>query len=799
MENENKKRGIGRAFRKMFADTEVEKAKATMVKSRDALKLISAIFRMLLGNEQAEFPAEAGGLGYAGLAAALERLNLLKTDPLEVLQEDSMARMCARSRTPFGMRHDEEQLHHSFFRGITPTPTDSCFEHRGLSQGIIELHKNWQPPTAPSTCSDASAPSIRSDVTPYSPHDTVISEGTKSRTYTDVDMHHLSRSTSEQYSVEASHRKSDESSLEQLQPRFRSSPMLEGGKGVLVEAVQHKRHKVLKLLFDGGAKADAKLEAFMLRLAVKNRDAESISILLRFGANANGIDQNGWCPLYVATQVSYFGGAQLLLKSGADPNLCAGPDSESSLCLAACGNQIDLVQIYLAHEGDAESIMENGNSTLIQCMNKTVSPRLVEMLIKSGIDPNHKNCEGATALFRAIHANRVDLMTVLLDNGANPNLPAPKHPLWPSVYKPKALQLLLDRGADQTKTPGIMELAASVKNLETIKILMKAGVSPNVRIDGVYTTPLCSAIRDSSDDIVKYLLEHGADPNLRAAEYPVFKCITHNRPQFLPQLVAAGADLNLPKGIIEAAVAHKNQEALEFLINQNANINDTSTEGNTALTTAIREDRIDFVELLLANGADPIIRGALCLAVKRPDILKRLLAATQNPGAIRGVVEVACAANQIESVKMLLAAGVSVEDTNCGVYSPLTTSIREHQKPIVRYLLDGAHADPDAPGEHLPLVMALRGLLPGDTEILTMLLTRGADINKMHRGWNAVLQAVENGDPDILRLLIEKGGSVDLQAIDESGRPVIDIVTERGWEEGLALILPNAQDSAIDG
>ena len=116
-----------------------------------------------------------------------------------------------------------------------------------------------------------------------------------------------------------------------------------------------------------------------------------------------------------------------------------------------------------------------------------------------------------------------------------------------------------------------------------------------------------------------------------------------------------------------------------------------------------------------------------------------------------------------------------------------------------RYLLDEANADPNAPGEHLPLVKALRRLVPGDTEVLQMLLTRGADINKMHRGWNAVLQAVENGDADILRLIIEKGGSIDLQAIDESGRPVVDIVTERGWEEGVALLFPNARDSGIGG
>lgn len=110
----------------------------------------------------------------------------------------------------------------------------------------------------------------------------------------------------------------------------------------------------------------------------------------------------------------------------------------------------------------------------------------------------------------------------------------------------------------------------------------------------------------------------------------------------------------------------------------------------------------------------------------------------------------------------------------------------------MRYLVDEANADPNAPGEHLPLVKALRSYDGKDTEVIQMLLSRGADINRMHRGWNAVLQAVENSDAKILSLLISMGGPVDLQAVDESGRPVIDVVGDRDWEEGLAMLFPKS-------
>jgi ankyrin repeat protein len=821
LDNENKKGGFGRAFRMMFADTDVDKIRYTLMKSRDQLKMSSAMFRWSLGDIKADSQM---GIGYTGLMAALERLNPGKSNillPMQPPPSSSPPEVPLKQPSIQASSIEHRSLDHSSLQRAPLEHVSSAHEQRprtplrdrpsvhdfrrddkredsgiGISSGTIDSHNQWRAPSVQSSSSVRDTMyqhnSQYHGQLGYGEHQ--LDDSFRSRTYLDDDLHHLS--IQERYSVEpAQSRQSDGPLGSQWTPRQQGGSMQSGGKGALADAVYQKKHRVLEQMLDGGARADPGLEATMLRTAVQNRDVDSLALLLRYGANVNGPDKDGVTPLLAAIEHSFFEGAKLLLKAGADPNLSAGPDSESPFCKAACDNRIDLVQLMLAHGGDVDLVMESGNTTLVQCMNKTVSPRLVEILLKSGGDANAKNSEGATALFQAIQANRVDLMAVLLDNGANPNLPGPKHPLWPSTYKPKALQLMLSRGADCKKTPGIMELASSLKKLESIQILMQSGVSPNVRKDGIYT-PLCSAIRDNSADIVTYLLEHGADPNLNAAEYPAFKCITHNRTHFLPQLLAAGVDLCKPKGIIETAVAHNNKEALLWLIDQGVSPNDRSPEGNTPLTTAIREESIEMVELLLANGADPAIRGAdwpLCMAVKHPAILKKLLAATPNPRAFRGIVEMAVVANQLESIKMLLAAGISVEDKNCGVFSPLTTAIRERHKHIVRYLLDEANADPNAPGEHLPLVKALRRLLPGDTEILQMLLTRGADINQMHRGWNAVLQAVENGDADILRLLIEKGGSVDLQAIDENGRPVIDLVSERGWEEGLALLFPHAQ------
>lgn len=176
------------------------------------------------------------------------------------------------------------------------------------------------------------------------------------------------------------------------------------------------------------------------------------------------------------------------------------------------------------------------------------------------------------------------------------------------------------------------------------------------------------------------------------------------------------------------------------------------------------------------------------MAVKHPEILAKLLPRISRAKIIKGALEMAVVADQLESVKLLLEKGVSVEEKNGGVFSPLTTSIREDRKGIFRYLIDEAGADPNAPGEHLPIIKAIRRHRENDLSYIEHLLTKGADINLMYRGWNAVLQAVDNGDTKILKLLADRGHP-DLEATDENGRSVLEIMDERGLMEEEQILL----------
>ncbi|KAI7671183.1 ankyrin [Hortaea werneckii] len=428
--------------------------------------------------------------------------------------------------------------------------------------------------------------------------------------------------------------------------------------------------------------------------------------------------------------------------------------------------------------------MGNTDTPFTQAMNRTTTTNLIDLMLTYDSNVNTKNGHGETALFKAINAERLDLVNILLDNGAQPNLPGPKHMLWPAVHRPQILALLLERGADLKRAPGCLELATSIISTESVQILLANGADPNAKKDGIFT-PLCTAIRDDRGQLVDILLAAGADPNVMASEYPAWKCVTHHRAHLLPRVLAAGADPTKPAGIIEKAVECKNKEALRILLDERVSPNARNEVGCTALTTAIRLQDLEAIDTLLTYGADPSVRGQewpITMAVKHPEILAKLLPHVPVSRIPKGVLERSVQANQLESVKLLLAAGVDCEDKNGGVFSPLTTSIREDRKEIFQYLLETVGCDPNSPGEHLPIIKAIRRHRENDLSYIRALLAKGADINLMYRGWNAVLQALDQGDTQTLKLLAEMG-TPDLHARDEDGMSVLEIMQDRGMKE----------------
>ncbi|KAI8632726.1 ankyrin repeat-containing domain protein [Xylariaceae sp. FL1651] len=803
---------LSRGWRKMFSGNEIPKMRQALSRTRESLRMSALVFQWSLGEAKID---ESLGIGYTALAAALERIEKGTSSKVS----SSLGNSTNEVSLPRRNNSQTQVVEIALDKQTSPTNTlvlprsNTLPPPSSISGSSFPLRQDSMP-RLPDSRTDASwselgqldfsgvvrerAPSHHADtISTRSTHSRVTSpsgipEDLRSSGLTELENLNLDDGLGHEIKPSKVVRLAvNPSKMPRWVPRNSIGADTPSLKLNLIASIRERNSKAVEQLLDRGVPPDASTDYHALNEAIRQHDLEIVRLLLLFGASPNTADSQAISPLVASVEEGFLDAAAILLKYGADTNLAPTPKHDSPFTLAIIKEDTHFIRLFLMYGADVNHVMTDGETILTKMITKNCNAVLVNSILDYGANANGKSKEGKTPLFEAITAGRADIVTALLDHNANPNLPGPKHMLWPATYQPACLKILLARGADFKKTPGIMELATSINNIESVKILLKAGVNPNAKKDGVYT-PLCSSIRDDRPDIFHLLLANGADPNTPASEYPCFKCVTHNRLHYLPHLVTAGGDLNSPKGIAETAVQHDNMEALIWLLDNGVSPNDQAPDTKaTPLTTAIRLNKPELVDLLLARGANPNIRGQdwpVCMAVRHPEILKRLLPALAQPRAFKGVMEMAVSADKLESVKLLLASGVSVEDRNGGVFSPLTTAIRERHKDIVQYLLDEAGADPNAPGEHLPIVKALRRYEAPDTDIIEMLLRKGADPNKVYRGHSAVIQAIEMGDAVVLRLLIEKWG-VDLEAVDDTGRTPVEIAEMRGWDEGKDILL----------
>jgi ankyrin repeat protein len=125
------------------------------------------------------------------------------------------------------------------------------------------------------------------------------------------------------------------------------------------------------------------------------------------------------------------------------------------------------------------------------------------------LDDGHKADEGGdswTALIWASRSGSIEAITLLLDAGADVNLPGPTGDNWDATplqhailqRQPAAVRLLLDRGADLNRSTGPegvapLFLAAGDTDPAILKLLLAHGADPSVE-DETGATPLSRAV-----------------------------------------------------------------------------------------------------------------------------------------------------------------------------------------------------------------------------------------------------------------------------------------------------------------
>lgn len=157
-----------------------------------------------------------------------------------------------------------------------------------------------------------------------------------------------------------------------------------------------------------------------------------------------------------------------------------------------------------------------------------------------------------------------------------------------------------------------------------------------------------SALQVAADsgqlDIVKFLIEKGADPSGLLMQHGyksrfIFTAAKEGRPEMLEYVVSHGANLNyerpgdtsMSSTPLIAAVRYGDLDAVRLLIEYGADVNYVSRHGNTALMQAAQysggdgenDKSAESIELLLANGADPDIPDRNGISVRQYVVLRQ--------------------------------------------------------------------------------------------------------------------------------------------------------------------------------
>jgi ankyrin repeat protein len=251
---------------------------------------------------------------------------------------------------------------------------------------------------------------------------------------------------------------------------------------------------------------------------------------------------------------------------------------EEAVSTAAFSGQLFLVKMLLPKEAGKDQL----NEILFTAANGN-QPKLIEYMLSKGATINSSDKDGCTPLSAAAQAGYSNAVTILMVHGADANI-ADKRGRTPLDYAiefehPETADLLRSQGGAKGK--GTIFNAA--QSCDTAKV--KAFLEENPKLLNSQDTwgaaggrtPLHYAVEHGCTDVVRFLLQAGANVSLVTAgeghtplHYAVFKG---------------------DKGMVELLLAY------------GADVNVKDSLRNSPLSTASREHRDDIAELLRQHGA----------------------------------------------------------------------------------------------------------------------------------------------------------------------------------------------------
>ena len=412
----------------------------------------------------------------------------------------------------------------------------------------------------------------------------------------------------------------------------------------------------------------------------------------------------------------------------------------------------------------------------------------VRELLAAGADVDPASVDGATALHWAAHRDLPEMVGLLIDAGADVSA-VNRYGVQPIALAAAngsavVLRRLLDAGADPNAAmPGgetALMTAARAGPPDAVRVLLAAGADPNARDDlGGQTAVMWAAARNNAP-AVHVLAELGADLHVRTAGPPPPPSRSYFRS---PEPTSFTALL--------FAVRAGAMDAVGALLDAGADVDDTLSDGQSALVVAAANAHWELADYLLDRGADPDLAGAGWNALHQTVRTRR-----PNPsGGLAGPIPTG-RVDSIDVVRKLIARGVDVDarmmanGMKDGQRSRLNRlgatafflAAKNTDVEAMRVLVE-AGADPFIPSADgtTPLMVAAGvaifipgedgGSLPGQEdevlEAVRMCVDLGTDVNAVNfRRETALHGAAFRGVNRLVEYLVEQGAYLDARTVE---------------------------------
>ncbi|KFY74185.1 hypothetical protein V499_05771 [Pseudogymnoascus sp. VKM F-103] len=520
-----------------------------------------------------------------------------------------------------------------------------------------------------------------------------------------------------------------------------------GSRSPLIVAVSKGSYDIVKLFLDNGVEVEKQEDegfwnrtALLVASAYNDKETSSIiKLLLEHGADPNVRDSDDWTPLYTTAIYGLPENMRVLVETKIDAKIdrYATCENSNQTVMHAAYNRPEIIRILLEHGMDADA-------SILTLAAKNNQREVVELILERPIKSIACLSE---PLLSAVANEYEDIVRLLLDAGGDVNATDDSNSSLLSIalsgQKDAIVRMLLEYRPDlevkDIDGNTVLHSITSLTPVSSLKLVTNAGAKLNA-LNKWSSSPLSEAIRATNWDAARYLLSKKATIHtlniLSSRGTPLHRACRLGTLDIIKLLVQKGADSNIASGgmigtpIMQACVrigdnfAQEKDAIILYLLEECHAA--TTGKANTwcPIHVASLTCSADTIRLFLQSGAiadmeDNMGRKAVHLAcynslsaLEALGVSDRDFSAKDKVGRIP--LHYAVLSGQLDLLKYVLEKtknlGLGVDEVDNDGWTPLLWAARAcdvygladdnravSEKEVARFLLDNK-ADPHVRG-----------------------------------------------------------------------------------------------------